>query len=89
MPRTLLKLDGGYPKRAEATLGKESIASGGDQAKERHIIEVWGKWYVDAIRSATDIELGGSSAQTTAAIEAAVRVVEERTRALVKGLTAE
>ena len=73
----------------EATLGKESISNGGDQAKERHIIEVWGKWYVDAIQTASDIELGGASAQTTSAIAAAARAVEERTRALIKGLTAE
>lgn len=73
----------------ESTLGKEEIAKGGDQVKERHIIDVWGKWYVDALKSTSDIELGGSSAQTTAAIEAAVSAVETRTRALVKGLTAE
>ena len=74
---------------AEVTLGKESIAKGGDQAKERHIVEVWGKWYVDAVRTATDIELGGSSPQTAAAIDAAARAIDERARAAVRALTAE
>jgi hypothetical protein len=73
----------------EAGLGKESIAKGGDQAKERHIIEVWGKWYVDALKTATDIELGGSSAQTTAAIDAAAKAVDARAKELMRGLTAE
>jgi hypothetical protein len=73
----------------EATLGKEAIAKGGDQAKERHIIDVWGKWYVDAIRSASDIEVGGPSAQTNAAIDAAAKTVDDRAKALARGLTAE
>ena len=73
----------------EATLGKESITAGGDQVQERHIIDVWGKWYVDALKSTVDIEVGGSSAQTNAAITAAVIGVQTRTQALVKSLTAE
>ena len=73
----------------EATLGRESIAKGGDQAKERHILDVWGKWYVDALKTTTDIEVGGSSAQTTARIATAVGVVQARTQALIQSLTAE
>ena len=52
---------------AELTLSREAIAKGGDQSQERRILQVWGQWYVDALRSTTDIELGGSSAATTAA----------------------
>lgn len=73
----------------EATLGKKSIAKGGDREKERHIVDVWGKWYVDAIKTTADIEVGGSSAPTTAAIAMAVNAVQARTQALVKSLTAE
>ena len=74
---------------AELTLSRDAIAKGGDQAQERHILQVWGQWYVDALRSTTDIELGGSSAATTAAIDAAVKAVDERTRAAVRAITAE
>ncbi|HVZ48257.1 MAG TPA: M28 family peptidase, partial [Gemmatimonadaceae bacterium] len=74
---------------AEAALSKDTLARGGDQAHERHILEVWGAWYVGAIRSAADIEVGGSSAATTAAIEAAVSAVERRTRELIRSVTAE
>ncbi|MDQ8165917.1 MAG: M28 family peptidase [Gemmatimonadota bacterium] len=73
----------------EAALGKEAIAKGGDQAHERNIITVWGRWYVDALKTASDIEVGGSSSQTTAAVDAAVRTVERRTQELVRGLTGE
>ena len=74
---------------AELTLSRDAIAKGGDQAQERRILQVWGQWYVDALRSTTDIELGGSSAATTAAIDAAVKAVDERTRAAVRAITAE
>jgi len=73
----------------EAALGKEAIAKGGDQAYERNIIAVWGRWYVDALKSTMDIEVGGSSSQTTAVIDAAVRTVERRTQELVRSLTGE
>lgn len=73
----------------EAVLSKDAIAKGGDQLKERRIVEVWGKWYVDAIRSTTEIEVGGSSPQTAAAIDAAVRAVTDQTRRLVRSLTQE
>ncbi|MCX5755914.1 MAG: M28 family peptidase [Gemmatimonadetes bacterium] len=73
----------------EATLGREAIAKGGDQTKERHIIDVWSTWYVGALNSTTDIELGGSSAQTTAAITKSVAAVQARTQSLIKRLTAE
>jgi len=73
----------------EASLGKEAIAKGSDQTHERHIVDVWGKWYVDALNTAADIELGGASAATRATIEQAVLAVQARTRALVRGLSAE
>ena len=71
----------------ETALSKEAIAKGGDQAHERNIIAVWGRWYVDALKTTSDIEVGGSSAQTTSAIDAAVRDVERRTQELVRSLT--
>jgi aminopeptidase YwaD len=73
----------------ETVLSKDALAKGGDQPKERRILEVWGKWYVDAIRSTVEIEVGGSSAQTTAALEAAVRAVTDRTQRLVRSITQE
>jgi hypothetical protein len=74
---------------AEFTLSKEALAKGGDQAHERHILEVWGKWYVDAIGAAADIAVGGSDAATTAAITGAATAVAQRTAELVRSLTQE
>lgn len=84
-----LQRDGITRLETEAALSKEAIAKGSDQAHERNIIAVWGRWYVDALKSTLDIEVGGSSTQTTAAIDAAVRAVERRAQELVRGLTGE
>jgi hypothetical protein len=60
----------------ERKLSAESIAKGSDAKAEAHIVETWGAYYRGALRAAQEIEVGGSSAQTTAAIDAAVRRVE-------------
>jgi hypothetical protein len=73
----------------EFALSKEAIAGGADQREQRHIIDVWGKWYVDAVRTTSDIEVGGSSAQTSAAIDAAASAIDAHARELIRGLTAE
>ncbi len=84
-----LERDGIARLETETALSKEAIDKGGDQAHERNIIAVWGRWYVDALKTTSDIEVGGSSPQTTAAIDAAVRTVERRTQELVRSLTGE
>jgi aminopeptidase YwaD len=88
---TVLELLGAAVRRleAETTLSKESLAKGGDQPTERKIVETWGKWYVDALKSTAEIELGGASPAVREAIDASVRALEARTRELVKGITQE
>jgi hypothetical protein len=54
------------------------VAAGGDRAEELRLLRTWTRYYAGALRAAADIEVGGSSAGTTAAIEAAVRRVESR-----------
>lgn len=55
----------------ERTLSVRALASGGDAAREREIVETWGSWYDGALATAADIEVGGSSPETLAAIETA------------------
>jgi len=55
----------------ERALSRTAIAAGGDRAKEAHILETWATYYRDAIRAAVEIEVGGSSAETQQAIDAA------------------
>ena len=60
----------------ELALSKIALAGGGDAAKERDILETWTDYYVKSLATMTDIEVGGSSAATTAAIAAAQKHVQ-------------
>jgi len=67
----------------ERKLSADTLTRGGNAAFEGHILETWGAWYRDALRTTDDIEVGGSSAATKAAIEASVRRVEAATATAV------
>lgn len=64
----------------EAALSVAAVKSGSEPAKERDILQTWGAYYVDALRSTTDIEVGGPSAATKVAIDKAVLTIEAATR---------
>jgi hypothetical protein len=61
----------------ELALSKQAIAGGGDSDREIDILQTWTDYYVGALGAAADIELGGSSATTKAAIEAAQARVKQ------------
>jgi aminopeptidase YwaD len=60
----------------EAALSRAAIAGGGDRGTEQLILETWTDWYRGAIRTTADIEVGGSSRETTQAIKAAESAVQ-------------
>jgi aminopeptidase YwaD len=53
----------------ELALSIDSVRNGGDRLLEKHILEVWAKYYEEALAAMTDINVGGN----TAAIAAAIR----------------
>jgi hypothetical protein len=61
----------------EVKLSRAALASGGERAKEDDILRTWTDYYVGALHSMTDIEVGGSSAETRAAIDAAADRVKK------------
>ena len=63
----------------ERRLSADTLAKGGSVPFEAHILEVWGAWYRGALASTEDIEVGGPSDATRAAIAGAVKRVEETT----------
>lgn len=71
---------------AEAALSRAALASGGDRAKERLILDTWTDWYRSAIRTTAEIEVGGSSAETKRAIADAEARVAKRGRQLAAAL---
>ena len=59
----------------ELALSRQAIASDGSQATEADILRTWTDYYVASIHTMGDIELGGSSAETRTAIDAAAQRV--------------
>jgi hypothetical protein len=53
-------------------LSRAAIRAGGDREEQVVIMQAWLDWYRNALRTAHDIEVGGASPETLAAIEAAV-----------------
>jgi aminopeptidase YwaD len=75
----------------ELALSKQAVASGGPRATEDDILNTWTDYYVASIHKMTDIELGGSSAETNAAnaaIDAAAQRVAKAGAERVAALTA-
>ncbi|HMA24936.1 MAG TPA: M28 family peptidase, partial [Gemmatimonadaceae bacterium] len=62
---------------AELALSRAALAASGDRAKETDILRTWTDYYVAALHTMTDIEVGGSSPQTRAAIDAAAERVKQ------------
>jgi len=60
---------------AEAALSRAELARGGDRGKETMILDTWTDWYRRAIRTMSEIEVGGSSRETERAIAAAESAV--------------
>jgi aminopeptidase YwaD len=63
----------------ERAISADTIGRGASAEKEMHIIEVWGAWYRDALKTANEIEVGGTSAETQKAIDAAIARVGSAT----------
>jgi hypothetical protein len=61
----------------ELKLSRDALSGGGDRAKEEDILRTWTDYYVAALRTMADIEAGGSSKETLAAIEAAANRVKQ------------
>jgi hypothetical protein len=59
----------------EASLSRQALAEGGDLQQETLILNTWTDWYRGAIRSMSEIEVGGSSRETENAIRAAESAV--------------
>jgi hypothetical protein len=60
----------------ERALSTQALASNGDLARETLILRTWSDWYVRALTTMEDIQVGGADADTRRAIESArARVV--------------
>jgi len=60
----------------EEELGMAALAEGGDPHAERVILETWTEWYLEALATMTDVEVGGPSPAGRARIESAQEAVQ-------------
>ncbi|HTI62418.1 MAG TPA: M28 family peptidase [Gemmatimonadaceae bacterium] len=70
----------------ELGLSRAVLGAGGNRAEQQDILRTWTDYYVAALHTMTDIEVGGSSAQTVAAIDAAASRVKRAGDARVAAL---
>ena len=61
----------------ELKLSQAALAANGNRATEEDILRTWTDYYVASIHTMTDIEVGGSSRETLAAIDAAANRVKQ------------
>ena len=61
----------------ELRLSRAEVQRGSNRAEQEDILKTWTDYYVAAIHTMTDIEVGGSSKETLAAIESAAARVKQ------------
>ncbi|HKG92081.1 MAG TPA: M28 family peptidase [Gemmatimonadaceae bacterium] len=70
----------------ELALSRAAVAAGAPPAQEREILQTWTDYYLGALAAAAELEVGGSSPATTAAIGAARERVRAAGAERVEGL---
>lgn len=83
---TQLKEDALARLKTEFDLSKAAIASGKSVADEKHIIEVWGKWYVDALATIGKMAVQPQTTRVGSSIKVATLAVEKQTQDYVYAL---
>jgi len=61
----------------EFAQGRAAVAAGEDRTEQTVILRAWLDWYLEALRTTHDLEVGGASPETQAAIDAALARVSE------------
>jgi aminopeptidase YwaD len=83
---TEVKTDALIRLKTEFELSKKAITEGKAVADEKHIIEVWGKWYVDALATIGAMPVKAETTRVGSAIKFAVNEVEKQTQAYLSEL---
>jgi hypothetical protein len=63
----------------ETALGKEALQKGAKKEAEAHILQVWGKYYSDALGKMENLQAGGNTPHVQTAIAAAQKAVADKT----------
>ncbi|WP_339815545.1 M28 family peptidase [uncultured Imperialibacter sp.] len=71
---------------AEAELSKQAVKDGASASEETQILSAWADWYVKALGSVKDMEVGGASTEVTEAIEASQKEIQKLLEEIIKQL---
>ncbi|MFD0939724.1 M28 family peptidase [Pedobacter boryungensis] len=72
--------------KTEFELSKKAIAEGKSAADEKHIIEVWGKWYTDALATIGTMPVDAKTTRVGSSIKVATLAVEKQVQAYLDEL---
>lgn len=72
--------------KTEFELSKKAIANGKTARDEKHILEVWGKWYTDALATINKMAVSPQTTRVGSAIKVATLEVERTTAQYIKQL---
>jgi aminopeptidase YwaD len=75
---TQVKTDALTRLKTEFELSKKAIAEGKPVADEKHIIEVWGKWYTDALATIGTMPVDAKTTRVGSSIKVATLAVEKQ-----------
>lgn len=81
-----IKADALIRLKTEFELSKAAIASGKSINDEKHIITVWGKWYVDALATIGKMAINPKTTRVGSAIKVATLKIEEQTQTYLNEL---
>lgn len=81
-----VKIDALIRLKTEFELSKKAIAEGKAVADEKHIIEVWSKWYTDALATIGNMAVKPETTRVGSAIKFATNEVEKQTQAYLAEL---
>jgi len=77
---TQVKNDALIRLKTEFELSKKAIGDGKPAADEKHIIEVWGKYYVDALATINTMAVKPETTRIGSAIKVATLAIEKQTQ---------
>ncbi len=72
--------------KTEFELSKKAIADGKSVKDEQHIIEVWGKWYTDALATIGTMPVNAKTTRVGSAIKVATLEIEKQVQAYLTEL---
>jgi len=75
-----VKADALVRLKTEFDLSKKAIADGKDAAAEKHIIEVWGKYYVDALATVGNMAVAPKTTRVGSTIKVATLEIEKQVK---------